>query len=250
MKKTLISLLLCMTCGLTMAGCQSTPAEQSGTEKAADTTAAAEEASAETAASQEDSGGSLPEEQAQAGETGETGPASAEAGASVPAWTDMTIVFDDLTVALPMSCSDLSGSWTIEVPEEAEAPAALAPGERREGVRLVREGQEDVYVYIDLLNEGDTEAPPEDCTVYGFSAEVTWLEEDDTVPSLTLSDGITWGSRLEDLEAAYGSPAAEHRSEEQKYTSYTYAYNYTEVLLTFTVFDEKGLTAVSMVRTP
>ena len=119
-----------------------------------------------------------------------------------------------------------------------------------EGVRLVREGQEDVYVYIDLLNEGDTEAPPEDCTVYGFSAEVTWLEEDDTVPSLTLSDGITWGSRLEDLEAAYGSPAAEHRSEEQKYTSYTYAYNYTEVLLTFTVFDEKGLTAVSMVRTP
>ena len=222
MKKTLISLLLCMTCGLTMAGCQSTPAEQAGTEKAADTTAAAEEASAETAASQ-------------AGETGETGPASAEAGASVPAWTDMTIVFDDLTVALPMSCSDLSGSWTIEVPEEAEAPAALAPGERREGVRLVREGQEDVYVYIDLLNEGDTEAPPEDCTVYGFSAEVTWLEEDDTVPSLTLSDGITWGSRLEDLKAAYGSPAAEHRSEEQKYTSYTYAYNYTEVLLTFTV---------------
>ena len=203
MKKTLISLLLCMTCGLTMAGCQSTPAEQAGTEKAADTTAAAEEASAETAASQEDSGGSLPEEQAQA-----------------------------------------------EVPEEAEAPAALAPGERREGVRLVREGQEDVYVYIDLLNEGDTEAPPEDCTVYGFSAEVTWLEEDDTVPSLTLSDGITWGSRLEDLKAAYGSPAAEHRSEEQKYTSYTYAYNYTEVLLTFTVFDEKGLTAVSMVRTP
>ena len=240
MKKTLISLLLCMTCGLTMAGCQSTPAEQAGTEKAADTTAAAEEASAETAASQEDSGGSLPEEQAQAGETGDRG----------PAWTGMTIVFDDLTVALPMSCSDLSGSWTIEVPEEAEAPAALAPGERREGVRLVREGQEDVYVYIDLLNEGDTEAPPEDCTVYGFSAEVTWLEEDDTVPSLTLSDGITWGSRLEDLEAAYGSPAAEHRSEEQKYTSYTYAYNYTEVLLTFTVFDEKGLTAVSMVRTP
>ena len=247
MKKTLISLLLCMTCGLTMAGCQSTPAEQAGTEKAADTTAAAEEASAETADSQEDSGGSLPEEQAQAGETG---PASAEAAASVPAWTGMTIVFDDLTVALPMSCSDLSGSWTIEVPEEAEAPAALAPGERREGVRLVREGQEDVYVYIDLLNEGDTEAPPEDCTVYGFSAEVTWLEEDDTVPSLTLSDGITWGSRLEDLKAAYGSPAAEHRSEEQKYTSYTYAYNYTEVLLTFTVFDEKGLTAVSMVRTP
>ena len=240
MKKTLISLLLCMTCGLTMAGCQSTPAEQAGTEKAADTTAAAEEASAETAASQEDSGGSLPEEQAQAGETGDRG----------PAWTDMTIVFDDLTVVLPMSCSDLSGSWTIEVPEEAEAPAALAPGERREGVRLVREGQEDVYVYIDLLNEGDTEAPLKDCTVYGFSAEVTWLEEDDTVPSLTLSDGITWGSRLEDLKAAYGSPAAEHRSEEQKYTSYTYAYNYTEVLLTFTVFDEKGLTAVSIVRTP
>ena len=250
MKKTLISLLLCMTCGLTMAGCQSSPAEQAGTEKAADTTAAADEVSAETAAGEEDNGGSLPTEQAQAGETGETGSASAEAGVSVPAWTDMTIVFDDLTVTLPMSCSDLSGSWTIEVPEGAEAPAELAPGERREGVRLVREGQEDVYVYIDLLNMGDTAAPPGDCTVYGFSAEITWLEEDDAAPSLTLSDGITWGSRLEDLEAAYGKPAAEHRSGEQKYTSYTYAYNYTEVLLTFTVFDEKGLTAVSMARTP
>ena len=248
MKKSLISLLLCMTCVFTLAGCQSSPAEQAGTKKAADTAAAAEEASAEAGAGQEDS--SPAAEQAQAGETAESSSASAEAGASVPAWTDMTISFDDLTVTLPMSCSDLSGSWTIEVPEGAEAPAELAPGERREGVRLVREGQEDVYVYIDLLNMGDTAAPPGDCTVYGFSAEITWLEEDDAAPSLTLSDGITWGSRLEDLEAAYGKPAAEHRSGEQKYTSYTYAYNYTEVLLTFTVFDEKGLTAVSMVRTP
>lgn len=85
--------------------------------------------------------------------------------------------------------------WTPQYPERTVVPGFNASNPTN---IFYLNGDENVKVYLDLLNPGDEEASWKRCTVVGVTVEYG------TAPAFETSAGIALGSSIDDVEAAYG----------------------------------------------
>ena len=165
----------------------------------------------------------------------------------VPEWASLTLVLDGQSLTLPFAYSEISDSWTLDPESEAfSEDTVLEPGQRtRDGIPLISEEWGDMLISAGFMNDSDQPKPLSQCSIWVLSLDSTWAEEEGR-PSLSLPGEITWGDSAEAVREAYGSPSVEpFYSESMYYSSYSYSWEYLREL-DMVIYDEQGLTMVTV----
>lgn len=142
-------------------------------------------------------------------------------------WRDFTVELCGSVYALPLPVQTLvDDGWTIDLGDEVLEPNSymLSTPMERDGAR----------VYVQVINLGIDEMAASDCLVGQISVD-SYQAEDGA--SITLAGGVTLGSTMEQITAAYG--AAGDTYEGSSSTRLTYSLgSYRE--MTLSVDNETG----------
>lgn len=103
----------------------------------------------------------------------------------------------------------------------------------------------DVTVYVGVVNTGSEDCDVTEGQVYSISIHCDYYVNAEP-PALVLSKGITWGSELEEVTAAYGEPSTEpYYSEESDYYMYTY-YDDDFNKMDFSIYNDGGVQYIQL----
>ncbi len=166
-------------------------------------------------------------------------------GAVSADWRDFQFSFDGQLYTMPVDYKTVADAgWTFDITDYGyEDGYILNSGDRTTStIDLENDKYEDVDVSIGMTNTGDKACDITEGQLWAFDCDISFTDDDEPKPEIELPGGLTWGSTIEDVIAAYGEPEDEpYYSESLGYYSYEYE---TENLSTFSliVYEDKGLT--------
>lgn len=106
---------------------------------------------------------------------------------------------------------------------------------------------EDMFVYIGLLNDTDSDVPAKECEINSLSFDILYGTSTmlDDVPQVYVN-GIGWGATAEDCFKAFGEPYYEYESD--TYTSYTFRNSEGSIYpsVDVTVHNEYGVVEIGV----
>ncbi len=160
---------------------------------------------------------------------------------------DCQFAMDGTVYTLPFDYSLISDKYTFDLADYGyEDGYILNPKDKvTSTIELESDDlDEDVNFWVGFLNTGSEAKDIKETAVWAYSIDINWAETD-KYPEIILPKGITWGSSVDDVKAAYGEPTEDpYRAEELGYWSYTYKSEDYDVYLTLTIYDDKGITKI------
>lgn len=155
-------------------------------------------------------------------------------------WSSMTFTLDGTEYTIPFNYDGLESEWTFDLADYGyEDGYVLNPNEYIYATVDLEHAVYDCRFYIGLENNTNEILDIKDCDVWSVSIDTDWA---DSYPDIELPGGITWGSSLAEVEAAYGIPEDTYRAEDLGYTVYNYNMDYT-YYMSLTIYDEEGVTS-------
>ncbi len=159
------------------------------------------------------------------------------------------LIFDGHTYTIPFDYSKIMEKYSFELSDYGyEEGYKLSSGDMITGTIALenKDMDKNVSIWVGFINDTDSAADLKDTSVNSFRMDVRWAESDD-YPELILPGNITWGSTAEDIIDAYGEPdEAPVYSEEYGYTIYKYTNPERDYHVELIVYDELGLTEISL----
>lgn len=161
-------------------------------------------------------------------------------------WKDCEFIFNNKAYKLYLPYSDLKNDgWTFDLADYGYSNGyVMNPGNKVSGTIDLENPNFDSDVSIGFINDSNTIKDITECNIWSFEVDNTFVDDDETPVSFTLSKGIHNGSSLQDVVNAYGEPKDTYRSDSLGYWSYTYQDGYSKYLR-LTIYDDKGVTAFS-----
>ena len=160
---------------------------------------------------------------------------------------DCQFAMDGTVYTLPFDYSLISDKYTFHLADYGyEDGYILNPkGKVTSTIELESDDlDEDVNFWVGFLNTGSEAKDIKETSIWAYSIDINWAETD-KYPEIILPKGITWGSSVDDVKAAYGDPTEDpYRAEDLGYWSYTYKSEDYDVYLTLTIYDDKGITKI------
>lgn len=138
-------------------------------------------------------------------------------------WRDFQFELDGHIYTMMFDYKDLSNAgWSFDLDDYGyESGYLLNKGDSLSASIDLESDDFDTTVYIGITNQTDGVCDVTDGKVWAFECDGTFAEKE--LPSLTLPNGITWGSTVEQVVAAYGEPEDEpYYSEALGYYNYSY----------------------------
>ncbi len=160
-------------------------------------------------------------------------------------WKDFQFSFDGQLYTMPVDYKTLADAgWTFDISDYGyEDGYILNSGDKTSStIDLENDKYDDVDVSIGMINTGDKACDITEGQAWAFGCDISFTDDDEPKPEIELPGGLTWGSTVEDVIAAYGEPEDEpYYSESLGYYSYEYE---TEDFRSFSliVYEDKGLT--------
>jgi hypothetical protein len=160
-------------------------------------------------------------------------------------WTTFAFNLDGTDYVLPFAYQDIASIWSFDMADYGYPDGYTTnPGDQQAATITVTNSQYDMDFQIGLVNMSDTTEDITQNNIWAVNMSIEWA---DSWPSLTLPGGITWGSSLDEITAAYGQPTEDpYYSESLQYYSLTYRTDDYNRYMRLTVYDNGGLMAVSL----
>lgn len=160
-------------------------------------------------------------------------------------WKDMTFTVDGQKLALPFSYADIKDEWTFDLADYGhEDGYILNKGDKTFSTIDLENDKYDAEVSVGFINNDEKAKDILECEIWAYGIDIAWSEEG--YPDIELPGGITWGSTIEDVVAAYGEPEDEpYYSDSLKYYVYEYQYEYSKYFK-LTIYEDRGLTAFDL----
>ena len=159
------------------------------------------------------------------------------------------LIFDGRLLTVPFNYSEICDKYSFDPADYGYKDGIeLESGQRVVGtVELESEEMDDnVTFWAGFINDTDKPLDIMDSKVNAIRLDIRWSNTED-YPTLILPGNITWGSTLEDIYAAYGEPEKEPAyMEDSGYTSLSYDSGDYRYYVELIVYDEIGLTEVSI----
>lgn len=226
---------------------QSSSSEASEASSEAESEAESSEVSEESKAeSEEESKSESKEESKKESEAESKTESKAKTTGAVSAdWRDFQFAFDGQVYTMPIDYKTIADAgWTFDIADYGyEDGYVLNSGDKTTStIDLENDKYEDVDVSIGMTNTGDKACDITEGQMWAFGCDITFTDDDEPRPEIELPGGLTWGSTVEDVIAAYGEPEDEpYYSESLGYYSYEYeTEDYNK--LSLIVYKDKGLT--------
>lgn len=163
-------------------------------------------------------------------------------------WLNLELAIDGVKFAIPFAFKDLQAQgWTADLGDKGEG-YIVNPGDKTYGtIELTNPKYTEKFTFwIGFKNNTATTQTILNCDVWTVKLDTTYgFKKVDSFPTVTIAKGITWGSTKDQVLAAFGEPKDSYISEEYKYSTLTYQYKYDKHLK-ITIYDEYGVTAISM----
>lgn len=160
-------------------------------------------------------------------------------------WTTFAFNLDGTDYVLPFAYQDIASLWSFDMADYGYPDGYVTnPGDQQSATITLTNSQYDMDFQIGLVNMSNTTEDITQNNVWAVNMSIEWA---DSWPSLTLPGGITWGSSLDEITAAYGQPTEDpYYSESLQYYSLTYRTDDYNRYMRLTVYDDGGLMAVSL----
>ncbi len=159
------------------------------------------------------------------------------------------LIFDGRLLTVPFNYSEICDKYSFDPADYGYKDGIeLESGQRVVGtVELESEEMDDnVTFWAGFINDTDKPLDIMDSKVNAIRLDIRWSNTED-YPTLILPGSISWGSTLEDIYAAYGEPEKEPAyMEDSGYTSLSYDSGDYRYYVELIVYDEIGLTEVSI----
>jgi len=158
-------------------------------------------------------------------------------------WKSGEFTLDGVSYKLNSNYTDLTANgWSIDLARLGYADGYIlnANDKTTSTIKLESSKFSDADVNIGFVNLGTGAKDITECQFWAITVRNSFS---DTPVSFTLPGGIKNGSTLSEIESIYGKPTDPddiYRSEELKYTVYSYDYDY-QVYLKLTIYDDGGL---------
>lgn len=155
-------------------------------------------------------------------------------------WQSMTFSLDGKSYTIPFAYSDIKPDWSFDMADYGyEDGYILNPSEYVYSTISLENDAYDCDFNIGIINNTSSAIDITEGDVWAASIDISWGE---SYPDLVLPGNLTWGSTLEEVEAAFGVPEDTYYSESLGYWEYTYQIDYT-YYFDLTIYDDKGITA-------
>lgn len=157
----------------------------------------------------------------------------------------MQVVIDGELYQMPFSYADIKDKYWIDM-DTYQGRKSLPGGSKvttmgASGVALHSdEISEDAHFTVEFCNTSNEEKQIEDCEIYEVNMDIEYTRGG-KFPELILPGGITWGSSLEDVKAAYGESTIERASDGVT----TLRYDNEVHLFSIIVSDRLGVVSIS-----
>lgn len=242
MKKKLVSIMLCIVCVLGLAACGKTTTQT--TDNSADVEESANATSGKNVAKGRDKTADTQDTQAsQSTQEQDTSNQTAQTGTLTSTdWKDMMFALDGQVLTLPFDYSQIQSTWTLDMADYGyEDGYVMNKGDKTYSTIDLENSLYEAPLTVGFVNNGDAAQDILQCQIWSVDIDTTYS---DTYPQIELPGGITWGSTVEQVVAAYGEPEDEpYRSDDLGYYSYEYSYDYSKYL-TLYIWDDGGLKEV------
>ena len=150
---------------------------------------------------------------------------------------------------LPFDYDLISDQYTFDMADYGhDDNYLLNPGDKvTSTIYLQNPNMDDrVDFCVGFMNTGSEAAPIKETDVWAVDFDIAWAKSTD-YPSVVLPKGITWGSTLEEVKAAYGEPTDEpYYADSLGYWEYEYEDEDLDFNLRLTIYDDKGVTGISL----
>ena len=157
--------------------------------------------------------------------------------------------FNGKKMTIPFDYSEISSEYTFDLADYGkEEGYSLKPGEYvLSTVSLENPNIDSGFsFYVGFKNLGTEDTDIKKTSVYSINMDSKWCDSDN-YPKVVLPKGITWGSTLDDIKAAYGEPTTEpYYSDTLKYWEYQYSSSDKSYQITLTIYEEFGLTGIDL----
>ncbi len=160
-------------------------------------------------------------------------------------WTTMSFTLDSTDYVLPFAYQDIASIWSFSTADYGYPDGYVTnPGDKQAATISLNNSQYDMDFQVGLANVSSSTQDITENSVWAVSMSIEWAS---SWPSITLPGGITWGSTLDEIYAAYGTPTEEpYYSDSLQYYSLTYRTDDYGRYMRLTVYDDGGLMAVSL----
>lgn len=166
-------------------------------------------------------------------------------------WKDMEFIFDGVKYTLSDADYETMEEcgWGFDLADYGhEDGYVLNPNDKVTGTIFLTnpDYDEDMDVMVGFINRSNKIKDIKECGIWSIDVSITFGSKLlDEVPEMTIAQGITWGSTVDEVLEAFGEPESEYRSDSLGYTVYDYTYDYEKYLKIY-VFDDYGVTQISM----
>ena len=155
------------------------------------------------------------------------------------------ISIDGTIYTLPFDYALISNDYTFDLADYGKEDGyVLNPGDKVLcTVYLENSNFDSSFDFsVGFKNYGSDVKDIKETSIWALDTDIRWCDSTN-YPSIILPGGITWGSTVDDVKAAYGEPTSDpYRAEELAYWEYSYEIDDYEVRLT--IYDEYGLTGI------
>ena len=157
------------------------------------------------------------------------------------------ISIDGTIYTLPFDYSLISSDYTFDLADYGKEDGyVLNPGDKVLcTVYLENDNFDDSFEFCTgFKNYGDGVLDIKETSIWALDTDIRWCDTDN-YPTIILPGGITWGSTIDDVKAAYGEPEDDpYRSDSLAYWEYEYELNDGDYQVRLTIYDEFGLTGI------
>lgn len=160
-------------------------------------------------------------------------------------WSTFQFTIDGKTYQIPFAYSDLSSDWSFNLADYGyENGYVTNSGDKQSCTIAVSNPNYDMDFSIGTINMTDSTQDITQNNIWAVSLDTSYA---DTYPTVTLPGGITWGSSLDEILAAYGKPEDDpYYSTEFQYYSLYYYTSDSNKQMNLEVYVDGGLKAFRM----
>ena len=159
----------------------------------------------------------------------------------------LQIKIDGKVYAIPFNFNELLSDWTFDSSYyDEEEDRILEPGDDSLCIYELKNSKyEDFYFDVGFTNHTDETKTTWECDVTKLYLDISYTEG--AYPEVVLPKGITWGSTVADVVAAYGEPEDEpYYSDSFHYYSYEYTNDDYSVYVTLSIYEDGGLKEIDI----
>ena len=150
---------------------------------------------------------------------------------------------------LPFDYSNISNDYTFDMADYGhDDNYTLNPQDKVTSTIDLKNPNmdKDVDFYVGFMNTSNEPKKIKETSIWAVDFDITWADSTD-YPEVVLPKGITWGSTLAEVKAAYGEPTDDpYYAESLGYWEYTYEDDDYDYSLSLIIYEDKGVTEISV----